>query len=100
MCGDRAVYCDLGGLLRRVEGGAVGGTVGKQQVIVFPGPLRRRGEPAGHLRRASFGHQAAQIPVLIRAFVAIFWFAVQSWAGSKAVGAVGRPSHSELGGSG
>ncbi|MCL6577746.1 MAG: NCS1 family nucleobase:cation symporter-1 [Kyrpidia sp.] len=46
------------------------------------------GIPFPVLVRASFGHQAAQIPVLIRAFVAIFWFAVQSWAGSKAVGAV------------
>lgn len=46
------------------------------------------GVPFPVLIRASFGYKAAQIPVLIRAFVAIFWFAVQTYAGSKAVGAV------------
>jgi NCS1 family nucleobase:cation symporter-1 len=46
------------------------------------------GLPFPVLVRASFGYKGAQIPVLIRAFVAIFWFAVQMYAGSKAVGAV------------
>ncbi|WP_035323797.1 NCS1 family nucleobase:cation symporter-1 [Peribacillus kribbensis] len=46
------------------------------------------GLPFPVLIRASFGYKGAHIPVLIRAFVAIFWFAVQTYAGSKAVGAV------------
>jgi nucleobase:cation symporter-1, NCS1 family len=46
------------------------------------------GLPFPVLIRASFGYKGAHIPVLIRAFVAIFWFAVQAYAGSKAVGAV------------
>lgn len=46
------------------------------------------GVPFPVLIRASFGHHGAQLPIIIRAFVAIFWFAVQAYAGSKAVGAV------------
>jgi NCS1 family nucleobase:cation symporter-1 len=46
------------------------------------------GLPFPVLIRASFGLKGAHIPVLIRAFVAIFWFAVQTYAGCKAVGAV------------
>lgn len=46
------------------------------------------GVPFPVLVRASFGFRGAHFPILIRAFVAIFWFAVQAYAGSKAVGAV------------
>ncbi len=46
------------------------------------------GVPFPVLIRAIFGYKGAQIPIIIRAFVAIFWFAVQAYAGSKAVGAV------------
>lgn len=46
------------------------------------------GTPFPVLVRASFGYKGAHIPVLIRAFVAIFWFSVQAYAGSKAVGAI------------
>lgn len=46
------------------------------------------GLPFPVLVRAAFGYKGAHIPVLVRAFVAIFWFAVQAYAGSKAVGAV------------
>lgn len=46
------------------------------------------GLPFPVLIRAAFGYKGAQIPVLIRAFVAIFWFAVQTYAGSLAVGAI------------
>jgi nucleobase:cation symporter-1, NCS1 family len=46
------------------------------------------GLPFPVLIRAAFGYRGAHVPVLIRAFVAIFWFSVQAYAGSKAVGAV------------
>ncbi|MGG3622112.1 NCS1 family nucleobase:cation symporter-1 [Bacillus gobiensis] len=46
------------------------------------------GLPFPVLVRASFGYNGAHFPILIRAFVAIFWFAVQAYAGSMAVGAV------------
>ncbi|NRF94634.1 NCS1 family nucleobase:cation symporter-1 [Paenibacillus frigoriresistens] len=46
------------------------------------------GLPFPVLIRAAFGYKGAHVPVMIRAFVAIFWFAVQTYAGSKAVGAV------------
>lgn len=46
------------------------------------------GVPFPVLLRAAFGRNGAQIPVFIRAFVAIFWFAVQTYAGSLAVGAI------------
>ncbi|WP_445505475.1 NCS1 family nucleobase:cation symporter-1 [Niallia sp. 03091] len=46
------------------------------------------GLPFPVLVRASFGYNGAQFPIIIRGFVAIFWFAVQAYAGSKAVGAV------------
>ncbi|MCM2533316.1 NCS1 family nucleobase:cation symporter-1 [Neobacillus pocheonensis] len=46
------------------------------------------GLPFPVLIRASFGYKGAHLPVMIRAFVAIFWFSVQAYIGSKAVGAV------------
>lgn len=46
------------------------------------------GLPFPVLIRAAFGYKGAQIPVFVRGFVAIFWFAVQAYAGSQAVGAV------------
>lgn len=46
------------------------------------------GLPFPVLLRAAFGPNGTQIPVFIRAFVAIFWFAVQTYAGSLAVGAI------------
>lgn len=46
------------------------------------------GLPFPGLLRASFGRNGAQIPVAIRAFVAIFWFAVQTYVGSLAVKAI------------
>ncbi len=46
------------------------------------------GLPFPVLIRAAFGYRGAQIPVLVRAFVAIFWFAVQAYAGSQAVNVV------------
>ncbi|WP_245602254.1 NCS1 family nucleobase:cation symporter-1 [Peribacillus kribbensis] len=46
------------------------------------------GVPFPVLIRASFGYKGAQLPIIIRAIVAIFWFAVQAYLGSKAVGAV------------
>lgn len=46
------------------------------------------GLPFPVLIRAAFGYRGAQIPVLLRAFVAIFWFAVQSYAGSLAINAL------------
>ncbi|GAA3317254.1 hypothetical protein GCM10020331_015440 [Ectobacillus funiculus] len=49
---------------------------------------QKYGLPFPVLVRAAFGYKGAHIPVLVRAFVAIFWFAVQAYAGSKAVGAV------------
>ncbi|GEO25283.1 putative allantoin permease [Alicyclobacillus acidoterrestris] len=48
----------------------------------------RYGLPFPVLVRAAFGHKGAQIPVFVRAFVAIFWFSIQAYAGSEAVGAV------------
>ncbi|WP_010632448.1 NCS1 family nucleobase:cation symporter-1 [Sporolactobacillus vineae] len=46
------------------------------------------GIPFPVIIRAAFGHKAAHIPVVLRAFVAIFWFAVQAYAGSAAVNAI------------
>ena len=46
------------------------------------------GLPFPVLLRASFGRNGAQIPVVIRAFVAIFWFAVQTYVGSQAINAI------------
>ena len=46
------------------------------------------GLPFPVLLRASFGRSGAQIPVVIRAFVAIFWFAVQTYVGSQAINAI------------
>ncbi|MFT8390414.1 MAG: NCS1 family nucleobase:cation symporter-1 [Sporolactobacillus sp.] len=46
------------------------------------------GVPFPVIIRAAFGHKAANIPVVLRAFVAIFWFAVQAYAGSAALNAI------------
>lgn len=46
------------------------------------------GVPFPVLLRASFGYNGVQIPVIIRGFVAIFWFAVQTYLGSLAVGLI------------
>ncbi len=46
------------------------------------------GLPFPVLIRAAFGYKGAQIPVIIRGFVAIFWFAVQTYLGSLAVGLI------------
>lgn len=46
------------------------------------------GLPFPVLLRAAFGYRGAQIPVAIRGFVAIFWFAVQTYLGSLAVGLI------------
>ncbi len=46
------------------------------------------GVPFPVLIRSAFGYNGAKIPVLVRGFVAIFWFSVQAYAGSQAVGAV------------
>ena len=48
----------------------------------------RYGLPFCVLIRSSFGPRGAQLPVLIRGFVAIFWFAVQGYAGSEAIDAI------------
>jgi len=48
----------------------------------------RYGVPFPVLIRAPFGWAAAQIPVFLRAFVAIFWFAVHIYIGSKAIGTI------------
>ena len=46
------------------------------------------GLPFPVLMRAAFGHKGAQIPVFVRAAVAMFWFAVQTYAGSVAINAI------------
>ncbi|MDN3015821.1 NCS1 family nucleobase:cation symporter-1 [Paenibacillus sp. BSR1-1] len=46
------------------------------------------GLPFPVLIRASFGYKGAHFPVMIRAVIAIFWFSVQTYLGSKAVGAI------------
>ena len=46
------------------------------------------GVPFPVLLRASFGYRGVQVPVFIRAFVAIFWFAVQTYIGSLAINAI------------
>lgn len=46
------------------------------------------GLPFPVLMRAAFGFNGAQIPVLIRAAVAMFWFAAQTYAGSIAINAI------------
>ncbi|QIN80582.1 nitrate reductase [Rubrobacter marinus] len=46
------------------------------------------GLPFPVLLRAAFGYRGAQVPVIIRGFVAIFWFAVQTYLGSLAVGLI------------
>ncbi|WP_231862776.1 NCS1 family nucleobase:cation symporter-1 [Alicyclobacillus mali (ex Roth et al. 2021)] len=46
------------------------------------------GLPFPVLARAAFGHRGAQIPVFFRAFVAIFWFSIQAYAGSEALSTV------------
>lgn len=51
-------------------------------------PGTRYGIPFCVLIRSSFGPKGAQIPVVIRGFCAIFWFAVQGYAGSQAIDAI------------
>ncbi len=51
-------------------------------------PGTRYGIPFCVLIRSSFGPKGAQIPVVLRGFCAIFWFAVQGYAGSMAIDAV------------
>ena len=51
-------------------------------------PGTRYGIPFCVLIRSSFGPRGAQLPVVIRGFCAIFWFAVQGYAGSLAIDAV------------
>ena len=51
-------------------------------------PGTRYGIPFCVLIRSSFGPRGAQIPVVIRGFCAIFWFAVQGYAGSQAIDAI------------
>ena len=48
----------------------------------------RYGLPFCVLIRSSFGPRGAQIPVVLRGFIAIFWFAVQAYAGSQAIDAI------------
>ncbi len=48
----------------------------------------RYGLPFCVLIRSSFGPRGAQVPVVLRGFVAIFWFAVQAYAGSTAIDAI------------
>jgi len=51
-------------------------------------PGTRYGIPFCVLIRSAFGPRGAQLPVVIRGFCAIFWFAVQGYAGSEAIDAV------------
>ena len=51
-------------------------------------PGTRYGIPFCVLVRSSFGPTGAQLPVLLRGFCAIFWFAVQGYAGSQAIDAI------------
>jgi NCS1 family nucleobase:cation symporter-1 len=46
------------------------------------------GLPFPVLMRATFGYKGAQFPVLVRAAVAMFWFAAQTYAGSLAINAI------------
>jgi nucleobase:cation symporter-1, NCS1 family len=48
----------------------------------------RYGLPFCVLIRSAFGPRGAQVPVVLRGFVAIFWFAVQAYAGSTAIDAI------------
>jgi NCS1 family nucleobase:cation symporter-1 len=46
------------------------------------------GLPFPVLIRAAFGSKGAQIPVIVRAIVAMVWFAIQTYAGSVAINAI------------
>ena len=48
----------------------------------------RYGLPFCVLIRAALGPRGAQIAVVLRGFVAVFWFAVQAYAGSQAIDAI------------
>ncbi|MGN7381617.1 NCS1 family nucleobase:cation symporter-1 [Paenibacillus sp. SAFN-117] len=51
-------------------------------------PGAKFGLPFPVLIRSAFGYKGAQVPVFLRALLAIFWFGVHMYIGSKAVGAV------------
>ena len=48
----------------------------------------RYGLPFCVLIRSAFGPRGAQIPVILRGFIGIFWFAVMAYAGSQALDAM------------
>lgn len=48
----------------------------------------RYGIPFCVLVRSAFGPRGAQIPVVLRGFIGIFWFAVMAYAGSQALDAM------------
>lgn len=48
----------------------------------------RYGIPFCVLIRSAFGPRGAQIPVILRGFIGIFWFAVMAYAGSQALDAM------------
>lgn len=48
----------------------------------------RYGIPFCVLIRSAFGPRGAQIPVVLRGFIGIFWFAVMAYAGSQALDAM------------
>ncbi len=60
-----------------VAGMWLNGAVGTKYGVPFP-----------VIMRACFGHRGAQLPVVVRAAVAMFWFAVQTYAGSLAINAI------------
>lgn len=60
-----------------VAGMWLNGAIGAKYGIPFP-----------VIMRACFGHKGAQLPVVVRAVVAMFWFAVQTYAGSLAINAI------------
>lgn len=60
-----------------VAGMWLNGAIGTKYGIPFP-----------VIMRACFGYRGAQLPVVVRALVAMFWFAVQTYAGSLAINAI------------
>ena len=51
----------------------------------MPTPARSYGIPFPVYCRASFGTKGANIPALLRAFVACGWFGIQTWIGGSAI---------------